>query len=325
MQRAKVGHPDASSAAARGLRLSEMLTVRDQTDEAGRLLLEDAAPKSARRKAHKAGIPMKTVSCPYKDTPSRYGGPMNVSAYEALRHDTADILDGFAWLNLGYTGLHPAKRGTVRGLFDVSYLGLTLPLVLFHRAVDPIAPYGEMPTYVASMFKASRGVFSAAVDLLNRRGPTARVSAVEVVRFADENRHLMRADTGRACAGPTKLIERTIDVILTGEGGDPARSRLGELLDFGRLWRFYTLQDSFSQALSNYRVLLDDVAAQAGTADPSELFDVMVPARGRIQSLGEVTDGLVRQANAIQRDLNRLLDRADDTEPLTFDDILAML
>src|SRR5947208_1919187 len=53
---------------------------------------------SASGGVERAGIAMETVSCPYQDTPSRFGGKMNLSAYEALRHDVADILNGFAWL-----------------------------------------------------------------------------------------------------------------------------------------------------------------------------------------------------------------------------------
>ncbi len=314
-----------ASAPPPGMRLAELMTVRGQTDENGRLLLEDAAPKSARRRVHKAGIPMQMVPCPHKDTPSRYGGPMNISAYEALRHDMAGVLDGFAWLTGHYLELQPARRSTVRGLFDASYLGLTLPLVLFYRARQPVAPHRQMPSAIASMFKASRGVFSAAVDLLNRQGASARVSAAEVVRFADENGHLRRADTGRACAAPTRLIERTVDVILTGKGGDASQSTLGELVDFGRLWEFYTLQDAFSRALSNYRFLLDDIAAQTGSPDPTKLFDVMVPSGGKVQSFGQVTDGVVRQANEIQRRMNAVLERADDAPEIDFEDLLGML
>ena len=325
MQETQTASTDGASAPPPGMRLSELLTVRDQTDENGRLLLEDAAPKSARRRVHKAGIAMEMVPCPHQDTPSRFGGPMNVSAYEALRHDMGEVLDGFAWLTGQYLQLQPARRSTVRGLFDASYLGLTLPLVLFYRGRDPMAPHRQMPSFVASMFKASRGVFSAAVDMLNRRGPTARVSAAEVVRFADEHGHLRRADTGRSCAAPTRLIERTVEVILTGQGGDATKCPLGGLVDFGRLWEFYSLQDAFSRAVSNYRFLLDDIAAQTGSPDPAKLFDVRVPSGGRIRSFGEVTDGVVRQANEIQRGLNAVLERADDGPTIDFEDLLGML
>lgn len=315
---------DATPLAA-GLPLAQMLTVREQTDENGRLLLEDAAPKSARRRAHKAGVAMDTVSCPYKDTPSRYGGAMNVSAYEALRADMAEVFDGFAWLTGNYLDLHQGRKSTVRGLFDCSYLGLTLPLVLFYRGRDPVPPHRRLPSFVASMFKASRGVFSAAVDMLNRQGPATRTSAAEVVRFAEEQGHLIRPQTRRACAAPTRLIERTLGVILTGEGGDATRTVLGEMVDFRRLWDFYTLQDSFSRAVSNYRFLLDDVASQTGARDPAEMFDVMVPEGGKVRSLGEVTDRVVGQANEIQRGLNAVLERADDAPVISFEDLLGML
>ena len=73
-----------------GLRLAQLLTLSDQTDETGRLLLEDSAPPPAIRRAERAGISMETVTCAYPDTPSRVGGRMNASAYDALRRDTAD-------------------------------------------------------------------------------------------------------------------------------------------------------------------------------------------------------------------------------------------
>ncbi len=305
--------------------LADLLTVRDQTDTSGRLLLEDSAPRKARRRAEQAGIAMKTVDCPYPDSPSRQGGTMNVSAYEALRQDTAEILNGFAWLRENYLRLHPARDATVQAFFDVGNLGITLPLVLLYRGHEPVRPHGAMPTYIASIFKASRGVFSAAVDMLNSAGPPQRViGAAEVMRFAEERGHFKREETKRVCAAPTRLIERCIDVFVSGEGGDDARSGLGDHVSFGLLWNFYRLQDEFGQALSNYRFLLDKLT-QAGMTDINEMFGATVPAGGRMRSFGDVTQSLVGRANAIQDELNVLLGRRPGVAPLRLEQLVAML
>jgi hypothetical protein len=293
-----------------GLSLSQLLTVGDQTDAAGRLLLEDSAPEKARRRVTQAGVSIETVPSPYHDLASRAEGVINLSAYEALRQDTAEILDGFAWITTQYLRLHPTRRATVQAFFDCSQLGISLPLVLFQRTVDPVPAHRRLPTYVASIFKASRGVFSAAVDLRNRTGaPFAKTTAAEIVRFADEHGHLKRAETGRVCAAPTRLIERALGVLVTGEGADPARSGLGGLVDFEVLWDFCRLQEELGQALSAYRAVLDQATARVGMADPETLFRTMVPDGGRTRPLGEVTEALAARATALQGELNRLLGR----------------
>ncbi|MGH3849722.1 MAG: hypothetical protein ACRDRT_08465 [Pseudonocardiaceae bacterium] len=302
--------PPGTVPAEIGLALSDLI-IKGQTDVNGRLLLEDAAPKTARRKAFKAGIPMKPVHCSYQDTPSRLGGMMNQPAYEALRHDTAAVLDGFAWLATHYWQRIPIGPNSVRGLFDVSYLGLTLPLLLFHRTTDRVGPYGRMPSHVASLFKASRGVFSVAVDMLNRLGPTATIAAVDIVKFADAQGHLKRPETDRACAAPTRLIERTLAVILTGEGADPNASDLGTLTDFETLWTFYRLQDSFSEVLSAYRHHFGQQLAEA-----------VEPTNGQFAA---ATKALVDRANTTQAEVNRVLGRTGNGPPIGFEEILALL
>ena len=310
----------------RGLRLTELLTLKDQTDESGRLLLEDSAPKQARKNAARIGILMKTERCEYKETPSRYGRLMNVSAYEALRRDIGDVLDGFAWLTHHYLEDDAAQSSTVQTLVVISKLGTTLPVVLFHRGDRPVPSHRSLPSYVASIFKASRGVFSAAVDMLNKKGATTRTVGSEVVKFADEEGHLARAQTGRVCAASTRLIERTIDVILTGEGADPKRSRLGELIAFQQLWDFYKTEESLHEAINRYSLVLNKLLEDSrGTRrDPSLLFGSVVRDGGRTTSFGELTEELLGKANAVQMRLNRLLGRPDDAEAVTLQDVLAM-
>ena len=303
-----------------------MLTLKDQTDATGRLILEDSAPKRAIKNAKRSGIPMKTASVPYADTPSRVGGLMNVSAYDALRHDLAEVLNGFAWLTTSYLALFADRQGTVQTLFDVGYAGVTIPLLLFHRRPDPIEQYGALPSYVASLCKASRGVVSAAVDLLNRsESPLRKVTAAEVVAFADERSHLRRPNTERACAAPTRLIERTISVMLTGEGGDAAKSGLAELVDFPTLWAFCQVQDEFSRALHQYKVLLEELTASGAGDDPRQLFSAKVEVNGRAQSFGALSESLLEYAQAVQARLNRILGRDDSAARISFEEILRML
>jgi hypothetical protein len=310
---------------APGLRISDVLNVRDQTDEHGRLLLEDSAPKRARKDLVRAGVPMQTAKCPYPDSPSRLGGMMNVSAYEALREDTGEILDGYAWFTTNYLAVFPQRKATARALYDTSHLGLTLPLILFYRGVDPMAPYKRLPSYVASIFKASRGLFSAALDLFNRRGPYAsELTADGVVQFAETEGHFARRETGRVCAAPTRLIERSIDVLLTGEGGNAERSGLPDLVEFQVLLEFYSIEDAFGEALSRYRFMMTNLMKTAPRARPRDLFSYRVPEAGG-QTFGDLSDSLVSHANALQAELNRLLGRAETAPALTIDNVLQLL
>lgn len=168
-----------------GLRLADLLTVGGESDESGRLLLEDSAPVTARRRARRAGIEMDTVTYAHRDSPSRTGGRMNRSAYEALRRDTAAIFDGFAWLRARTLRTGAVEEGTVALLTTLSKLGITLPLVAFHRVRDPVPRHGALPTFAASIFKAGRGLYSATVDMAGRQGAGARPTAAEVLAFAE--------------------------------------------------------------------------------------------------------------------------------------------
>lgn len=305
-----------------GMRLAQMLTLTDQTDSSGRLLLEDSAPKPAIRKAEKAGISMATEPAPYADTPSRAGGQMNAAAYDALRRDTAAILNGFAWLAANL----PPQPGAPGRLYWTSYLGVNLVHVLFHRGDDPVPPHGALPPYIASIFKASRGLFSFSVALENDKGADAQMTAAEVVAYAEEKRQLIRPDTGRVCAAPTRLIERTIDVILTGHGGDPDRSELARMVDFAALHEFTALQDRYGEALSMFRVIVDNLTAAGVTNDPARLVRTVIPggpAKGK--TFGQVTEEVVRLANDTQRAMNRTLGRSEVATKLSLPDVLRML
>ncbi|MFN2608451.1 MAG: hypothetical protein ABR511_11275 [Acidimicrobiales bacterium] len=317
--------PAGGRPVAPGLALADLLTVSDQTDAGGRLLLEDSAPERARRRAASAGVAMETVECRYPDSPSRQGGRMNASAYEALRQDTAEILDGFAWLTTRYLALHPTRRRTVQALFDTSQLGITLPLVLFRRSEAPVPAHKALATWVASIFKASRGVFSAAVDLRNTAGPPFRkLTGAEVMAFAEERGHFRRAETGRVCAAPTRLIERAVTVLVTGEGGDAGRSGLEHMVDFGLLWEVTRRQDELGDVLSALRARIEHAAARVGVADPAALFATPVPDGGRMRPLGEVATEAAARATAVQAELNRLLGRRAGAT-VTVPAVLAML
>ncbi len=309
-----------------GMRLAQMLTLSDQTDASGRLLLEDSAPKPAIRQAERAGVSMATAPAPYQDTPSRYGGQMNVAAYEALRHDTAAILDGFAWLAQSHLAAHPEESSPPQRLYWTSYLGVNVVHVLFHRADDPIGAHGQLPPYIASIFKASRGLFSFSVALENELGPDAALTAAEVVAYAEEKHHLVRPDTGRVCAAPTRLIERTLEVILGDAGADAARSELPSLLDFAVLDEFTRLQDEFGRTLSTFRVVVDNLSAAGVMNDPARLVRTVIPggpAKGK--TFGQLTDEVVKAANRTQARMNRLLGRSENAGRLSLPDILRML
>lgn len=307
------------------LKLWDMLTLSDQTDNTGRLLLEDSAPEAAIARADRLGIRRETVHCNYADTPSRISGLMNESAYEALRRDTADILSGFAWLADKYLAMDPSRLSTVQALTDVSHLGITLPLVLMGRAEKPIARKGALPSYVASLFKASRGVFSAAADMMNKKGAGARVSPAEITAFADEEGHLRRPQTQRVCAAPTRLIQRTLAVMLTAEGADPDESGLADLVDFDRLWNFYSVESRLSDDLSEYGFVLNNLMGTGSVGDPEELFVAMVPTPGGIRPFGGYTEEILDRVNSAQANLNELLGRSRSAARITFKDLVRLL
>jgi hypothetical protein len=319
--------PTLSSGEAppRGLRLAELLTVADQTDETGRLLLEDAAPPEAVEGAVAAGIDMESVEGAYDDPPSRRGAPVNLPAYEALRRDTGEVLSGFAWLAARHGELASVEPGTVEALAEISRLGITLPLVLFHQGHDPIPPHGALPSFVASLFKASRGVFSASFDMLNSQHPvTGPTTAADVIAFADREGHLRRAETDRACAAPTRLIQHTVDVVLAREEADVGRSQLPQLLPFELLWEFHKLERTFSRQLARYHTLLEQ--AQAGGARRRrDLFRQKVWLGTEKWSFGVLTEQFLEFATATQADLNHLLGRADGGPAVTFEDVLEAL
>lgn len=259
-------------AAPRGLRLADLLTVGDQTDETGRLLLEDAAPPEAVERAVSAGVDMTSVEGAYDEPPSRQGASVDLPAYEALRRDAGEVLSGFAWLAARHGEVGAVEPGTVEALAEISRLGITLPLVLFHRADDPVPPHGALPSSVASIFKASRGVFSASFDMLNGDEPVSGpTTAADVVAFADRRGHLRRAETDRACAAPTRLIEHTVDVVLAREDADAERSQLPGVLPFELLWEFHKLERTFSRQLARYNALLEQASA-GGARRRRELF-----------------------------------------------------
>jgi hypothetical protein len=306
------------------LGLADLLTVGDRTDQSGRLLLEDSASRPARRAALRAGVPMKSSKCPFHDTPSRVGGPMNLSAYEALRADTAGILDGFAWLTSQLLSTQGSSANSIQLLYDVSYLGITVPLLLFHRAVDPVPPYQSLPTVVASLFKASRGLFSVAVALLNENGPPSRaIDAAQVVAFADQHGHFVHPAPRRVCAAPTRLIERTISVILSGDGANGSASALGEMVAFPELWRFYRVQDDLAQALSTYGFIRGRLFPPGDTTSLKESFLRSVP--GTTGTFGQLTEAMLGHVNSAQVELNRLLGREGAAAPLGVQQLIALL
>lgn len=307
-----------------GLRMEQLLTVTDETDEHGRLLLEDSAPPRAIRRAVRTGVAMDTSSCPYKDTPSRHGGRMNTSAYEDLRRNTAEILNGLAWLGEQYRQREPAQRATVQGLTDLSKLGITIPLLLFHRGRDPVRRHGELPAYVAAIFKASRGMFSAAFDMVATVGPQA-TTAAEVVGFAEERGHFRREQTGTVCAAPTRLIERTVTVMLAGHGADATASRLGELVAFEPLWNFFRVEKAFNQNLSRYGSVVEQLLATGRTVTDPDLFEAAVRIGGGTGTFGDFTDAFLDYANQAQALLNRALERAENAPRMTFQDVLRAL
>ena len=127
------------------------------------------------------------------------------------------------------------------------------------------------------------------------------------------------------CAAPTRLIERTIAAILTGQGAEPAKSGLAGLVDFPGLWSCYSVQRKFSRSCSDYRYVLENLTRTVGGSDSKRMFGSMVQVEGKTWSFGALTDAFVEYANMVQNALNRLLGRAEDAPAITFEEVLRIL
>jgi hypothetical protein len=166
---------------------------------------------------------------------------------------------------------------------------------------------------------------SAAVDMMNKAGESSKPTTHDVVAFADREGHLARQASGRVCAAPTRLIERTIAVILTGEGGDASRSGLAQLVEFPPLWEFCRLQDSLGATMSGYRAVLEDLSRKGNLAGPQELFSCVVVISGVRRSFGEFTESVLNRVTLVQAQANRVLGRSGDAPPITFEQLVGML
>lgn len=313
---------------SRPLKLAPLLTLGEETDAEGRLLLEDSAPSRARRLAERRGVAMATETCTYPDSPSRQGGQYNVSAYEALRAQLGPMLCGFSWLAENYRQRCPDRAETVAALYDTSYLAMHLPLVLFHRLPDPIEAQGALPPYVAAMFKAARGIFSATINLTNQPGSRDRpLTAAQALDFAESKGHLRRRQTGRVCAAPQRLIERTLGVMLTGRGADPAGCDLATLVDFDQLWRFHLAHERLNDQLNGYRSVLERAMAAggAGGPDPRTLFATPVTIGTARTTLGAHTQAVVTSLGEIQAELNAVVGRQGPNPGVTFEELTKLL
>jgi hypothetical protein len=161
------------------------------------------------------------------------------------------------------------------------------------------------------------------------------MTAAEVLQYAEENRQLVGPSTGRVCAAPTRLIERTLDAILTGHGADADRSGLAELVDFSMLWEVYKLQDALGKAISTYRAVYEGVTAPFGpAADPNRIFSAKIPtgfasggaggpAEG--ETFGRFTEQLLVLVNDIQGQINAVLGRAGNARPVGLQEVFELL
>lgn len=252
---------------------------------------------------------------------------MNVSAYEALRHDITEVLNGFAWLaELRAEAAARVSRTSLQAVIDVANLGSTLPLILFHRTERSFPGQGAVPSFVASIFKASRGLFSGAIAMLNDgREPELTVTTEEILAFVEGHGDLRRPETGRVCAAPTRLIGRTVEVILSGRGAESDRSGLADHVDGAQLWAYFSLHDSLSSALSTYRFVLENLSRDHPGATPEQLYGVGVEVAGRRGSFGDLTEAVIQTASVAQARMNEVLGRSGDAPPLDVRGLLQIL
>lgn len=323
--------PTTSATAPPGLTLLEFILPNNYTDQLGRLVYEDSAPMDAIEDAEEAGILMTRTACPYTDTPSRLGAPMNSAAYEARQSENPKMHAGLVWLRDQYIAQNGSvPTNTPEGLYEIGRLGEEALIVAINQADSPFDAYGDLPPYITSIFQSGRALWTAAFHMMNRGKyeKSQPITAKDVLAFAENNGLYVRHDDPTdkkkvtlGCAAPTGLIRASINDALTGGKKNPVESQLEQDIDFQMLWDFHRLKAGFQTELNKYWKAVVAPLQQAGIAfDEMERYRIQVPG-GDIIQVTDLANKFLDGAMTIQDAMNGVLGRRVDAPRLTLDQI----
>ncbi len=159
-------------------------------------------------------------ACPYHDSRSRAGKPMNVDSLKALsRHQeaTVQLIEGIG----GYLATHDGidcKSSDLGRLYALAYVGYRAPSLYFCRQL--LNDSDAIPTACAVASRFFHGLVNVlALIALEHGGRLDGVymSAEQLYRYVDDRGYLI--GTREVCAASAASIVRYLDLCLAAAGG----------------------------------------------------------------------------------------------------------
>lgn len=207
--------PDFSQAQKlEGILFFQPLDIGNYRDEEGRPLSENKAPESL-----KQGIPMEFQECPYSGKRFKHPKPMNVSALQQMIRRWPDIVGAFGFLRERYVSREKAGAVTVLDFWKTALAASLTPSYLIFRGEQPFAD-GNIPAFVAGLYKASLGLYDTAQQMVIRGILTGEynehtaITPDAVLAFADDTEIIIGQK--EVCAGPPNLIKGAAKAIMDG-------------------------------------------------------------------------------------------------------------
>lgn len=215
-----------------GIHLSLLMNLEAKfRDAENRLLGENKVPFEFH-----TDVPMELVECPYAGSRHKHFKPMNVSALKQINSHWSEILNGFCCLRSFLLSQKTENKITVLDLYKLSIAGYLMPSFLFYRAKDSFVD-GELPAFVATIYKASLGLVNAVQVMLTKRLVLGRYSEqmqvdAEAFYLFAENEKLF-IGPWEVCAGTPNQIKELLKVILSDKIDETAKiSLIDSLSDY---------------------------------------------------------------------------------------------
>ncbi len=171
--------------------------------------------------AARIDVPTDWRGCPYAGNRYQTERPMNVTALRAMRQHWRPMMAMLLQIREAYLSRFPEARNgwTVGHVERLSTAVLALPSYMMLRG-DAGTANGNLHPALSNLFRVTDGLRMVMHQMLflpvmeTMRAPGARVSAAEVLAYADRN-YSFHSDHG-VCAGPRFMIEDFLGVILDG-------------------------------------------------------------------------------------------------------------
>lgn len=195
-----------------GIHLSLLMNLEAKfRDDENRLLGENKVSFE-----YHTDVAMELVECPYTGSRHKHYKPMNVSALKQITSHWNEILNGFSCLRSFHLQQKLSTTITALDLYKLAVAGYLMPSYLFYRAKDAFAD-GELPAFVATIYKASLGLVNAAQVFLTKHLilgeyiESARVNPEAFYLFAENEKLFI--GPWEVCAGTPNQIKEILAVM----------------------------------------------------------------------------------------------------------------